>query len=262
MDSPDQERMTDASDNPLSELIISLLDEWQNGGYVATPAELRPGNSLKDETIRAKLLAEMERLSHTKRLVIGHPIAPAVEFPPAIRGYSMIGELGRGGMGVVYRARCNKTNTDIAIKILWPGADQAIKGRWEQEVEAGKSVQHPNVLRVLDSGEAGDRLFVVTPYVSGGTLREYADHDPLPPNEVAAIVRAVALGVQAVHKSGRIHRDIKPSNILFEVLLPGMDDVTNPSMVLLSKGLPQRSDQLNRGSVWVIPKLNNGPGKS
>ncbi len=134
---------------------------------------------------------------------------------PAIPGYRLTRELGRGGMGVVYEADSLSLGRRVAVKVLRDGGratpDDLV--RFRAEARALARLQHPNVVQVFESGTADGVPFVVLECVTGGTL---ADVAPLPPRDAARLLLAVARGVQAAHEAGIIHRDLKPTNILID----------------------------------------------
>ena len=126
----------------------------------------------------------------------------------------MEAQLGAGGMGVVYRARDTKLNRLVAIKFLSETvADAAARGRFQSEAQTASSLNHPHILTVHDVGELDGRQYLVTEFVDGGTLREWAGVERTWPQIVELLV-GVADGLAAAHVAGIVHRDIKPENIL------------------------------------------------
>jgi predicted Ser/Thr protein kinase len=140
--------------------------------------------------------------------VDGHRLAPA--------GYEVLGELGRGGMGVVYKARQVGLNRVVALKTVLVGlqASQAQQARFRSEAEAVARLQHPNVVQVFDVGEHEGYPFLAMEYVAGGSLADRLDGTPLPPRAAAVLTQTLASAVHAAHRAGVIHRDLKPANIL------------------------------------------------
>jgi eukaryotic-like serine/threonine-protein kinase len=140
--------------------------------------------------------------------------------------YNLDRELGRGGMAVVYRARDLRHDRAVAIKILEPRV-AALLGpeRFLLEIRLTASLQHPNILPLLDSGALGDSLYLVTPFVEGGSLRQRLEAEGcLQLGEALAIVAAVAQGLEYAHHRGIVHRDIKPENILIQSGVPLLAD--------------------------------------
>ncbi len=134
---------------------------------------------------------------------------------PTIGRYLVSAELGRGGMGVVYRARDPQLGREVAIKVLLASAagPQEI-ARFEREARAAARLDHPGVVAVHEVGVDHGGPFIVMDFVPGETLAASIRRERLPPREVARIVRDVALAVQHAHEAGVIHRDIKPANVL------------------------------------------------
>jgi formylglycine-generating enzyme required for sulfatase activity/tRNA A-37 threonylcarbamoyl transferase component Bud32 len=132
--------------------------------------------------------------------------------------YTVEKELGQGGMAVVFRARDLKHDRLVAIKVLKPALAEALgPDRFLREIKVTAQLSHPHILPLLDSGEAGDLLYYVMPYVAGESLRHRLEREgPLPLDEALRITREVADGLESAHRHGVIHRDIKPENILLE----------------------------------------------
>src|SRR6267143_396215 len=132
--------------------------------------------------------------------------------------YTIEGELGQGGMAIVYRARDLKHDRQVAIKVFKPELANALgPDRFLREIKVTAQLSHPHILPLLDSGEADGLLFYVTPYVAGESLRHRLERDrKLPLDEALRITREVADGLESAHRRGVIHRDIKPENILLE----------------------------------------------
>jgi len=135
--------------------------------------------------------------------------------------YTIERELGQGGMAVVYRARDLKHDRLVAIKVLKPALAHALgSDRFLREIKLTAQLNHPHILPLLDSGDAGDGLlYYVMPYVEGESLRQRLERErgkPVPLDEALRITREVADGLESAHRRGVIHRDIKPENILLE----------------------------------------------
>jgi len=128
--------------------------------------------------------------------------------------YRVESRLGAGGIGDVYLAHDSKLNRPVAIKVLSDAvADAAARGRFQREAQTASSLNHPHIVTVHDVGEIDDRQYLVTEFVDGGTLRDWARTDRTWPQIVELLV-GVADGLAAAHAAGIIHRDVKPENIL------------------------------------------------
>ncbi len=125
-------------------------------------------------------------------------------------------ELGQGGMATAYLAHDLKHDRPVALKVLRPELAAAVGGeRFLREIRVTATLQHPHVLPLFDSGDAGGLLFFVMPYVEGGSLRDRLRREaPLPREQVLTLTRQVASALDYAHGQGVVHRDIKPENIL------------------------------------------------
>ncbi|QDU69312.1 serine/threonine-protein kinase [Engelhardtia mirabilis] len=126
--------------------------------------------------------------------------------------------IGRGGMGLVYRARQRRIDRPVALKLLSPeaAADPAFAERFLTEARALARLQHPNVVTVHDFGELGGRYFLLMEYVEGCSLRRLLDERAIDPQRALALVPAICAGLEYAHGQGVVHRDIKPENILVQ----------------------------------------------
>jgi len=132
--------------------------------------------------------------------------------------YSVERQIGRGGMATVYLARDLKHDRLVAVKVLHPELALVLGGeRFLREIKITAQLSHPNILTLLDSGEASGLLYYVMPFVRGESLRERIKREKqLPIDEALQITREVADGLASAHSRGIVHRDIKPENILLE----------------------------------------------
>lgn len=152
-------------------------------------------------------------------------MAPASAGPIADR-YSLVRELGQGGMATVYLARDEKHHREVALKVLRPDLAAAVGAeRFLREIEITAGLNHPHILPLLDSGASESLLFYVMPYVAGGSLRNLLRSDARVPLEgVLRIISEVASAVDYAHTRGVIHRDLKPENVLFNEGLAVVSD--------------------------------------
>ncbi len=130
--------------------------------------------------------------------------------------YRVIETIGRGGMGVVYKAWQENLNRVVAVKMLNSGsfAGPEEKQRFIQEAKAVAQLNHPNIVTVFDWGEDGGMPYFSMEYVAGQSLAEAIRHQPLEPRAAAEVVRSIAVAIHYAHQQGILHRDLKPANIL------------------------------------------------
>jgi serine/threonine-protein kinase len=131
--------------------------------------------------------------------------------------YRLVERIDEGGAGEVWRARDEKLDRDVAIKVLGPDANDAFRARFADEARRAAAVLHPNVVTVFDDGRDGAEAFMVMELVAGKTLRDIvAERGPLPAREVSRLVSQVAAALDAAHAAGVIHCDVKPANVIVD----------------------------------------------
>jgi WD40 repeat protein len=147
-------------------------------------------------------------------LAAGTP--PTVSERAEVPGYEILEELGRGGMGVVYKARHVALNRVVALKMILAGGHAGPNelARFRGEAEAVARLKHPHIVQVYDVGEVNGLPYFSLEYVEGGSLDRKLAGTPLPPIEAAALVEKLARAMAAAHAEGLVHRDLKPANVL------------------------------------------------
>jgi hypothetical protein len=135
---------------------------------------------------------------------------------PSMPGYEVLGELGRGGMGVVYKARQTTLKRLVALKVLLAGEHSATHdlSRFQAEAEAIARLAHPNIVQIYEFGTHASLPFLALEFCPGGSLEKKLARGPLPPREAAQLVQSLAQAMQAAHNRKVIHRDLKPANVL------------------------------------------------
>jgi hypothetical protein len=146
----------------------------------------------------------------------GTPRGPVRRPLPTVPGYEIRGELGRGGMGVVYLARHAALNRDVALKLIrgGPDADPTQLDRFRVEAEAVAHLHHPNVVQIFEVGEFDGVPFCALEYLPGGSLSAALKARAFGPAEAAGLVEPLARAAHHAHQKGIVHRDLKPANVL------------------------------------------------
>jgi formylglycine-generating enzyme required for sulfatase activity/tRNA A-37 threonylcarbamoyl transferase component Bud32 len=183
-----------------------------------------------------------------------------------VPGYEILSQLGRGGMGVVYKARHTNLNRLVALKMILAGvhAGKEELARFHAEAEAVARLQHPNIVQIYEIGEADGKPYISLEYISGGSLGGTLKGTPLPPSHAAQIAETLGRAIHVAHLQGIVHRDLKPANIL---LAPATDQ-SSPNLTLddrqqvfipkisdfgLVKHLDDDSAQTQSGAVLGTP---------
>jgi serine/threonine-protein kinase len=135
---------------------------------------------------------------------------------PSVPGYEVFEELGRGGMGVVYKARQVKAGRTVALKMILAGAHAgaAERSRFQTEAEAVARLSHPNIVQIYEVGEHDGKPFFSLELCPGGSLDKKLGGDPQQPRQAAGLVEVLARAMHAAHQHQVIHRDLKPANVL------------------------------------------------
>jgi eukaryotic-like serine/threonine-protein kinase len=169
---------------------------------------------------------------------------------PRVRGYEIVSELGRGGMGVVYKAKQKGLNRLVAIKMVLGGEHVGEIGlaRFKTEGEAVASIQHPNIVQIYEVGDQNGLPYFSLEYIDGGSLQQRIDGKPQAIRDAARIIHQLALGMQSVHDRGVIHRDLKPANVL--MTMQGTPKITDFG---LAKRVESDSKQTRTGSLMGTP---------
>ena len=162
-----------------------------------------------------------------------------------VPGYEILAELGRGGMGVVYKAHQISLRRVVALKMILSGghASGADLNRFRTEAESIARLQHPNIVQIHEIGEHAGLPYFSLEFCDGGSLEKKLAGTPLPPNGAAALVEKLARAMQAAHDKGVIHRDLKPANILLS---------ENGTPKITDFGLAKKLDEAGRTQAGTI----------
>jgi WD40 repeat protein len=169
---------------------------------------------------------------------------------PLIPSYEILGELGRGGMGVVYKARQTALNRLVALKMILAGAHAGagLVSRFRAEAETVARLKHPHIVQVYEVGEAGGLPYCALEFCDGGSLAERLRDGPLPAGEAAQVTAKLAGAMHAAHQAGVVHRDLKPANVLLTA--DGSPKVTDFG---LAKCLDAADGQTRSGDLLGTP---------
>jgi serine/threonine protein kinase len=203
-----------------SETLLDLLVQWEElrqQGKTATPEELCPDDARLQALLRERL-ARRQRL-HVALDLPGGAEQEQVAKPaplPVIDGYEIGELLGRGGMGLVFKARHKALKRDVALKIVVSGAHAGPeeRDRFRTEAEAAARLSHPGIVQIYDVGEQAGCPYLALEFVSGGSLADQLHGIPMPPRRAAQLLLDLARAVQHAHELGIVHRDLKPANVL------------------------------------------------
>lgn len=152
--------------------------------------------------------------------VVPFGAAETAEFaPPLVPGYEILREVGRGGMGVVYKARQISLNRLVALKMILSGshAGPTERERFKREAESVAALQHPHIVQIFDIGEANGHPYLALELVEGGSVANHLTGTPWEATPAAELIEILARTMQFAHDAGIVHRDLKPGNILLHV---------------------------------------------
>jgi eukaryotic-like serine/threonine-protein kinase len=191
------------------------------------------------------------------------PLASRDRPVPAIDGYEILGELGRGGMGVVYKAREVVLNRPCALKMILGGAHVSPEAaaRFLAEAQAIAQLQHPHIVQIRHIGEADGLPFFELEYLDGGSLDKSLDGTPWPARRAAELIEPLVRGVAEAHRLGIVHRDLKPGNVLLAADgTPKLTDFGLAKSLATDSGLTA-TDSIMGSPSYMAPEQAEGKTK-
>jgi WD40 repeat protein len=197
------------------------LPPWRPAVSTNTPGAPSPANAA--EAVRTPANPKTGDPRFDSAADAGPAEAPAVLIP----GYEVLGELGRGGMGVVYKARQSRLRRLVALKMILAGghAGKTDLDRFRTEAEAIARLQHPNIVQIHEVGEHEGKPFFSLEFCAGGTLESKLDGTPWQSGAAAGLIATLARAMHAAHRQQVVHRDLKPANVL--LLADGTPKITD-----------------------------------
>ena len=224
---PDVDEVTQDSDEVLASLLEQLLADAREGQPPDFERVTSKHPELREELRELWATVQVAEDLASFSSLLGQQQADArptetsttgLNLPKTIGDYELLEELGRGGMGVVYRARQKSLNRTVAIKMILRGdlaTDQDL-ARFRVEAEALGRLEHPHIVRVYEVGDWDGRPYLSLQYIEGTTLSQRLVNGPLTSREAAALLVPVCRAIGHAHREGVLHRDLKPSNVLID----------------------------------------------
>jgi len=232
----------DSESSPWNELLVCLLEAWESGDTVKLERVRHdhPEHAdsiidfLKNQAHCRDILGAIRNDTSQQAnsaTVQWHPRDSVqdesqwsltslrdAKFPVLFGDYCLVSEIGRGGMGIVFKAEHRRLNRTVALKVMRSGelSNEEELARFRVEAESSAAIEHPNVVSIYEVGEARGLTYYTMAFVDGENLSALIRRQPLGFKESARIVAQIADAVEAAHRIGIIHRDLKPSNILLD----------------------------------------------
>ena len=248
----------DERDQRLADLLAELTDSVCRGEVVDFDSVCQQHTDLADDLRLlwgAILVADTAGAITDERPAIEQTIGDdsssrrqGLQLPTTVGDYELIEEIGRGGMGVVFRSRQISLNREVAIKMILRGrlASEADLQRFLAEASATAKLEHPNIVPVYEVGDVDGRPFFSMQYVEGETLAQRVAQGPMQQRKAAEIVAFIARAIAFAHEQGVLHRDLKPSNILL-----GANDKPLVMDFGLAKQVNNDDESLTRSGMLV-----------
>lgn len=212
-------------DEQLAGILVRMTDELRAGRWIDLEALSQQYPDFSDELRELWAAVQVAEgvaigLSHelTAEFTAGETERPSAEMPRIFGDFELLEELGRGGMGIVYKARQRSLGRIVAVKMILRGelASAADVARFRSEAAAAARLEHPHIVPVYEVGDNDGQPYFVMKYIEGTTLARRLAAGPLAGREAAELLLPVCQAIQFAHDRGVLHRDLKPSNILID----------------------------------------------
>lgn len=253
-------------DEQLAAVIVRLTEQLRRGetpnlaGACAEHADL--ADELRELWPAVLLAEELARPSDPDVTLPHQPAntgiaanAAPLSLPRMFGDYELLEELGRGGMGVVFKARQKSLNRIVAVKMILRGdlASGADLARFQAEAEAAGRLEHPGIVSVYEVGTCEGRPYFSMPYIEGKTLAQRVAEGPLREPVAARYVAQIARAVHYAHQRGILHRDLKPSNILLPVSNSAIESMPLVTDFGLAKRVEGAASLTKSGAIVGTP---------
>jgi serine/threonine protein kinase len=214
--------------------------EWGDRPEHADYARRFPGYA----GILSGLLANIDDERSAERALAAARCSDVGAMPTAPAGYRILEEIGRGGMGVVYRARQVDLDRIVALKMIRSGplAGPGERERFRREAAAVARLHHPHIVQIFEVGEHAGQPFFSLEFIEGGSLEQRTKGAPLAAHDAANLVEILARAMAAAHRQGIVHRDLKPANILLQAADGGSRAAGPPASRDLRSTIPKIND--------------------
>jgi serine/threonine protein kinase/Tfp pilus assembly protein PilF len=211
---------TELGEHPADEEYVARFPEWAMG----LRQQFGMHRDAQEDTQAAFPLSGSSAIADLDDRAVGAPLVAGL---PSVPGYQIEGVLGRGGMGVVYKARHLGLKRPVALKMIFSSRMEEL-ARFRIEAEAVARLQHPNIVQIYEVGERSahdvrsPQPFLALEFVNGGTLEKRLAAGPLEPRAAAELVETLARAMHVAHLRGIVHRDLKPANVLLQIAAGGL----------------------------------------
>ena len=248
--------------NEPTAVVDQLVEHWEEmreQGRTLLVEELCREQPELIETVRRKLsaLATFGSLANDATGAYASPPS-ATGIPEKINGYEILDVLGRGGMGVVYKARQPGLGRIVALKILLAGghASERERKRFNSEAEILAKLRHPGIVQIFEIGETAEGTYLVLEFVEGGSLAKQLDGKPWLANKAANLIEQLAAAVEIAHQAGVVHRDLKPGNVLISEIGIQQSNANDTAIISPSMHLRVQASQAKITDFGIAKRLD------